>query len=148
MRDIRLPSRSRWELRSSGVITQHVVAVPYRSFGQPIGPILKGQESKRKSAIVLSSFIFVTNLFNHAVIFCCYCWFMQSSLGFVNRIIKKKYFVKFCKGWVGCGFKCRNYFCQLWKPPKISTIVLPTLSTIVLPTLSELANCQLTVHSP
>jgi len=98
-----------------GDITQHVVAVPYRSFGITHRSHLQGSRIQEKERNCLSSFMFVTNLFNHAFIFCSYCWFVHSSLGFVNRI-EKSILWNFARDGVGWGFKCRNYFCQLWNP--------------------------------
>jgi hypothetical protein len=47
VRDVKLPPCSRWELRSSA-IKQRVAVVPYDVSEQPIGPVFKGQESKKK----------------------------------------------------------------------------------------------------
>jgi len=46
LRDFRLPPRSRWELLSSGFITQWLVVVYYRRFGTTYWSQLQTQESK------------------------------------------------------------------------------------------------------
>jgi hypothetical protein len=101
--DFRFPPRRRWELCYSETLP---------TFWDNLSvPIFKGTYSTERAQL-LSPYMSETNLFNYAFIFCCFCWFMHSSHGFVNRIRKNVFLWNFARD--GVGDSNTEITCQLW----------------------------------